>query len=517
MWRLPMIAAYCKVDDVMLFHERSRRVKAALAGATMSVATCVPFVPVHWLTGGEGTWGTVSAAMLIFGMAFGLVNLLPVFRLDGYYVLSHGLGVSALDESARREPVRLVRPTQTSKITNVKRGVYLAYGIGAYPFQTVLVLAIAFVAHQALSLCRRNCSRGVDRGGHHRHRCRGGDLRSTLQKEGGCSPGNGRSQRFQMGKHMTETIDDPVIDAKGLTKRFATTTAVDDVTLSVRRGEVYGFVGLNGAGKTTFMRMLVGLARPTSGTVSVLGASRLTDDVLRRVGTTIERPAFYPGMTGRQNLTLLAKYSGIGADEVEASLETVDLAQRADEKFKNYSLGMKQRLALAAALMGSPELLLLDEPTNGLDPSGMAAMRDLIRSQADSGRTVMLSSHLLSEIAQVCDRVAVIHRARLIAVGTTAEIEQMYGARPSLVVTCDDPVKAAAVARELDSVEEVTEQDDGIIVYAPQDAAGALNSALVLGGVTVSGLRPSQRTLEDIFLEITGENSNGAKALWAGH
>ncbi|MFD0560382.1 ATP-binding cassette domain-containing protein [Stackebrandtia endophytica] len=305
---------------------------------------------------------------------------------------------------------------------------------------------------------------------------------------------------------MTEPTDGLAIETTGLTKRFAgKKTAVDDVTLDVRRGEVYGFVGLNGAGKTTFMRMLVGLARPTSGTLKVLGSSRLTNEVLRRVGTTIEKPAFYPGMTGRQNLTLLARYTGMGVADIDASLKTVDLAGRADDKFRTYSLGMKQRLALAAALMGDAELLILDEPTNGLDPSGMAAMRDLIREQAASGRTVMLSSHLLGEIAQVCDRVGVIHHGRLIAVGTTGEIESKYGARPSLVVTCDEIPRAAVIAAELDTVEEVREQADGLLVFAPEDAAGPLTSALVAAGVTVRGIRPNQRSLEDVFLEMTSD------------
>lgn len=151
MWRLPMIAAYCKVDDTLLFHDRLRRVRVALAGVTVSVAVCLPFVAVHWLTGGQGTWGTLSAAMLTFGMVFGLVNLLPIFRLDGYYVLSHLLGVSTLDESARRELVRLVRPGRFPAPAGEKRRVYLAYGISAYLFQTVLVTVMLVVAYQGIA------------------------------------------------------------------------------------------------------------------------------------------------------------------------------------------------------------------------------------------------------------------------------------------------------------------------------------------------------------------------------
>ena len=305
---------------------------------------------------------------------------------------------------------------------------------------------------------------------------------------------------------MIEETAVSVVETTGLTKRFGATTAVDDVSLEVRRGEVYGFVGLNGAGKTTFMRMLVGLARPTSGRLSVLGSSSLTNDVLRNVGTTIERAAFHPRMTGRQNLTLLARYTGLNAADVDASLETVDLTSRADDRFRTYSLGMKQRLALASALMGNPKLLLLDEPTNGLDPSGMAAMRDLIREQAARGCTVMLSSHLLGEIAQVCDRVGVIHHGRLIAVGTTGEIEARYGARPALLVTCDDVAKAAVIIREMDTVDDVREHGaDALLVSAPEEAAGAVTAALVSAGITVRGIRPNERSLEDVFLEMTGD------------
>jgi len=217
-------------------------------------------------------------------------------------------------------------------------------------------------------------------------------------------------------------------------------------------------------------------------------------------------------MTGRQNLTLLAKYAGMTDEDIDASLKTVDLLDRADDKFRTYSLGMKQRLALASALMGDSELLILDEPTNGLDPSGMAAMRDLIREQAARGRTVMLSSHLLGEISQVCDRVAVIHHGRLIAVGTTAEIESTYGARPALLVTCDEISRAATVAAEVATVDEVHEQADGLLVYAPEDAAGPLTAALVAAGITVRGIRPNERSLEDVFLEMTSDADTERRA-----
>lgn len=300
------------------------------------------------------------------------------------------------------------------------------------------------------------------------------------------------------------------IRATALTKRFPRGTAVDEVSLEVKRGEVYGFVGLNGAGKTTFMRMLVGLARPTSGSFSVLGSRTLSNEILRRVGTMIEGPTFYPGMTGRQNLVLVAKYAGLRRESVEVALETVELLDRADDVFRTYSLGMKQRLGLAAALLGEPELLILDEPTNGLDPAGISAMRDLIRTQARQGRSVLLSSHLLSEIAQVCDRVAVLHQGRIIAIGTPAEIEAAHGGAPRITITTVDVAAALEVLRNHPHVDGVRATDEGVEVISAQDITSSLTVALVSAGVDVTGIRRDQRSLEEVFLEMTAADERSA-------
>ncbi|MHC9045398.1 ABC transporter ATP-binding protein [Microbacterium saperdae] len=300
------------------------------------------------------------------------------------------------------------------------------------------------------------------------------------------------------------------IRATALTKRFPRGTAVDEVSLEVNRGEVYGFVGLNGAGKTTFMRMLVGLARPTSGSFSVLGSSTLSNEILRRVGTMIEGPTFYPGMTGRQNLVLVAKYAGLRRESVEVVLETVELLDRADDVFRTYSLGMKQRLGLAAALLGEPELLILDEPTNGLDPAGISAMRDLIRTQARQGRSVLLSSHLLSEIAQVCDRVAVLHQGRIIAIGTPAEIEAAHGGAPKISITTVDVAAALEVLRNHAHVDGVRATDEGVEVISAHDITSSLTVALVSAGVEVTGIRRDQRSLEEVFLEMTAADERSA-------
>ncbi|HTE60937.1 MAG TPA: ATP-binding cassette domain-containing protein, partial [Solirubrobacteraceae bacterium] len=187
-----------------------------------------------------------------------------------------------------------------------------------------------------------------------------------------------------------------VIETRGLTKRYGDAiVAVDDLELRVRRGEVYGFLGPNGAGKTTTLRMLLGLVRPTSGTAAVLGAPPGSPEGLARIGALVEAPAFYPYLSGRDNLRVLAGYAGVPEDRVEAVLDEVRLSDRAADRSSTYSLGMKQRLGVAAALLKDPELLILDEPTNGLDPGGMAEMRAFIRSLGEGGRTVVLSSHLM--------------------------------------------------------------------------------------------------------------------------
>src|ERR687885_1451 len=216
---------------------------------------------------------------------------------------------------------------------------------------------------------------------------------------------------------------DYLVETRDLTKKYGPRiVAVDGVSLTVRRGEVYGFLGPNGAGKTTTLSMLLGLIRPTSGTASVLGRSPGDPEGLARVGALVESPAFYPYLSGRDNLRVIARYAGVPKERVEEVFDLIDLTDRARDKFATYSLGMKQRLGVAAALLKDPELLILDEPTNGLDPAGMADMRRLVRSLGSGRRTVFLSSHLLSEVEQICDRVGVIQHGRLVAEGTLAEL-----------------------------------------------------------------------------------------------
>src|SRR6266487_7071186 len=217
--------------------------------------------------------------------------------------------------------------------------------------------------------------------------------------------------------------DTVVIETTGLTKRYGSgVLAVSDLDLAVRRGEVYGFLGPNGAGKTTTLRMLVGLIRPTAGTARVLGQPPGVSGALGRIGSLIEAPAFYPYLSGRDNLRVVARFCGVAEERVDAALEEVGMRARGSDRFSTYSLGMRQRLGVAGALIKEPEVLILDEPTGGLDPQGVVEMRELIRSLGQRGRTVMLSSHLLGEVEQTCDRIGVIQTGRLVAEGTLEEL-----------------------------------------------------------------------------------------------
>mgnify|MGYP001141196931 CR=1 FL=1 len=287
------------------------------------------------------------------------------------------------------------------------------------------------------------------------------------------------------------------VETEGLTKRYGALTAVDDLHLTVRAGEVYGFLGPNGAGKTTALRMLLGLVRPSAGTVRLFGRPPGANQ-LARVGALIEGPAFYPYLSGRENLRVLAHYARVGTDRVELVLDLVDLTDRADDRYAGYSLGMKQRLGVAAALLKDPRLLILDEPTNGLDPVGMADMRTLIRRLGAGGCTVLVSSHLLGEVEQVCDRVGVVSRGRLIAEGSVADLR----GSPGLRVLADPLDEAAARVRALVGAERVRVVDGGLDVAVEPERAAWLNAELVGAGLAVRELRSGERDLEQVFFDL---------------
>src|SRR5215211_4011567 len=247
-----------------------------------------------------------------------------------------------------------------------------------------------------------------------------------------------------------------MIETHGLGKSYGErVVAVDDLNLRVRRGEVYGFLGPNGAGKTTTLRMLLGLVRPSAGSALVLGEPPGSAAGLARIGAMVETPAFYPFLSGRDNLRVLAGHAGVPQAQIDAALAAVELVGRAADRFGTYSLGMKQRLGVAAALLKDPDLLILDEPTNGLDPAGMAEMRDFIRSLGQEGRTVMLSSHLMGEVEQVCDRVGVICDGALVAEGTVDELRGRAGLR----VRAEPLAQATRVIDSVPEVEQVTNVD----------------------------------------------------------
>jgi ABC-2 type transport system ATP-binding protein len=294
------------------------------------------------------------------------------------------------------------------------------------------------------------------------------------------------------------------IELDGLSKSYGRLTAVAGIDLRVPAGTLYGFIGPNGAGKTTVMRMLLGLVRPTAGTGRILGRPLGDPAALRRTGSLVESPAFYPYLSGRRNLELLGRYAGVAPTEAGRLLELVGLDQAAEARFRTYSLGMKQRLAVAGALLGDPELLILDEPANGLDPAGVAVMRDMLKALGESGRTVLLSSHLLDEVAQVCDRVAILDTGRVVADGTLAEIRSACGTGQGIVIRAAPLAAAARLVRGLAGVTAVTEHADRLEVSMDPGGAAAVTRALVQAGILVHEVSATGPSLEQAFLQLTG-------------
>lgn len=302
-----------------------------------------------------------------------------------------------------------------------------------------------------------------------------------------------------------------VVETRGLSKRYGERiVAVSDLALRVRRGEVYGFLGPNGAGKTTTLRMLLGLIRPTAGTALVLGEPPGSSRGLARLGAMIEAPAFYPFLSAHDNLRVLAKHAGVPEARIEPVLDEVELSDRAGDRFSTYSQGMKQRLGVAAALLKDPELLILDEPTNGLDPAGMVEMRTLIRDLGRGRRTVLLSSHLMTEVEQVCDRVGVIRRGELVAEGTVDELRART--REGLVVRAEPLAEAKRLVASHDRVAQVEELDGFLRVDTDPRQAPEINRALVGAGIAVSELRPERASLEEVFFELTRDPEIGERS-----
>jgi ABC-2 type transport system ATP-binding protein len=299
-----------------------------------------------------------------------------------------------------------------------------------------------------------------------------------------------------------------VIEVEGLRKEYRRlrgghTVALRGLDMAVSEGGVFGFLGPNGSGKTTTIRCLLGLIRPTGGRTRLLGAEpSALHTVIRRVGSLVEAPSLFPTFTGRRNLSLLGRIDGIGRATVDATLERVGLGDRGDDVIKNYSLGMKQRLGIAAALLKDPAVLILDEPANGLDPAGIKEVRLLLRSLGAEGRTVFVSSHLLSEVQQMCDRVAILSHGRCIAEGPVGEVLRAGGTGEMMVRAADIP-KGVTVLRDAGFEVRVDAEDGGIVVSVPPERAEEITRALVAKRVYPTELRPIEASLEDVFLDLT--------------
>jgi ABC-2 type transport system ATP-binding protein len=301
------------------------------------------------------------------------------------------------------------------------------------------------------------------------------------------------------------------VRARGLVKRYDEVLAVDHVDLNVNVGDVYGFLGPNGAGKTTTLRMALGLIVPTEGSVELFGRDPLRKGAraLEGVAGFVEAPRFYPYLSGRKNLELLAALDGGDARaRIPEVLEIVELSPRARHKVGGYSHGMRQRLGIAAALLRRPRLLILDEPATGLDPAGMRDMRQLIRRLADQGITVLLSSHQLPEVQDLCDRVAIVDAGRVVYEGALADLRRQGGAGYRLRTTDDD--RALALLRTQPGVEHAAGGEHDLVFSAHEPAVGELSLALGRGGIGILALTPELATLEDLFFRLTEGRADGS-------
>jgi len=296
----------------------------------------------------------------------------------------------------------------------------------------------------------------------------------------------------------------PTLVASGLTKVIGKRTIVDDVSFELDSGVVFGFLGPNGAGKTTTIRMLVGLIRPTAGTVTICGYSvrREFEKAMRCIGCIVETPDLYRFMTGRENLAHFARMLNADDADIERVASLVNLSHRLDQRVGTYSLGMRQRLGIAQALLGRPRVLILDEPANGLDPAGIREMRELLRGLAAEGLSVFVSSHLLAEIELMCDRVAIIHRGRILKSGTVPEL---IASQRAMELHVGDVERAAAVLRE--KAVEFTPDHDRLFLPIEESDTPPILAALVENGIAVYSARPRVQTLEEMFLDATGGES----------
>lgn len=296
----------------------------------------------------------------------------------------------------------------------------------------------------------------------------------------------------------------PVLQAGALSKRYGSRLAVDKLDLEVQHAELFGFLGPNGAGKTTTIRMALGLIAPTSGSITILGREVRAHraEVLPRVGALVESPALYGYMSGRDNLRAFGRLlGGVPEKRIDEVLETVSLKGRDRDRVKTYSMGMKQRLGLAVALLNDPDLLILDEPANGLDPAGIVEMRDLLRALSAEGKTVFISSHVLSEVQQICTRVAIINHGKLVRL---APVSELLESRGEFEVKVDSPAEVASALRLEPWGRDARARDGAVITGAPAGRGRELIKFLVAKGFEPDSVSQTRLDLEDIFLDLTG-------------
>jgi ABC-2 type transport system ATP-binding protein len=310
--------------------------------------------------------------------------------------------------------------------------------------------------------------------------------------------------------------NDVIIKTNGLTKRFGSPSkgilAVDNLNIEVKHGNIFGFLGPNASGKTTTIGMLLGLVRPTSGSIELFGhdSKQNLPALLRRTSSVLENSPFYPYLSGRDNLEIFARtMGGEKTERINEVLTTVGLKKRSKNKVKTYSLGMRQRLCIAMALLSDPELLILDEPTNGLDPEGIIEIRELIRSLGKEGKTIFLSSHLLHEVEQVCDHVAILNKGKVIAHGPVKELLRRSRMLRMRVSDIDAAVSMLMDIKWINTIE--TDEDKAIFIETSEDKYADINEILVKKGIRVYEMTTTEDTLEDFFLEVIDEGKGSSE------
>ncbi len=297
---------------------------------------------------------------------------------------------------------------------------------------------------------------------------------------------------------------EPILTINHLTKKFGPITAVDDVSFTIEKGNVYGILGPNGSGKSTTLGIVLNVVNRTQGDFHWFDGSESTHQALKKVGAIIERPNFYPYMTAVQNLQLVCKIKGVPFDKVEEKLEVVGLSERKHSKFNTFSLGMKQRLAIASALLNDPEILILDEPTNGLDPQGIHQIREIIKKIAKDGTTILLASHLLDEVEKVCSHVVILRKGKSLYTGS---VDGMNASHGFVILQSADNEQLLQVLQQMNAFSNIKKEGETLIAYLnePMDAA-SLNKSLFEKGIALSRLEKRKESLEEQFLQLTNNN-----------